>query len=202
MPKILTKSGDSLADLYEIEGSIAGIEELDSRELHLVHELGQTVFSERLGGTIRSGATGDLAQNTAFDVLFATAFPGIWRIVNIVVLADVTSRLSHAQVSVQNADSSREVPLFLWDSAQGVEVTARMVVAGAGAADFQVLVGSPLQLPSLGVGPGQRDRMPTLAFRGLTSGFGAGTVELTALIYVAFTHTGGLSSRGLPVPSW
>ena len=43
-----------------------------------------------------------------------------------------------------------------------------------------------------------------IAFRGVTSAFGAGTVVLTALIHIAFTHLGGNvpSNFGLPVPGW
>ena len=203
MSKILTKSGDSLADLYEVEGSIAGIEELETRELPIVHELGHTVFSERLGGIVRRANSGSIAQNVSFDVILATGFPGIWRIVSVVVMTTDVARVTRAQVSIGNADDGREVPIFVWDTTLGTSAPVRIVENGGvvGDLDFLFPLGS-LQVPSLGVGPGQRDQMEQLVLRGLTAGFGAGTVNIIALIYVAFTHAGGLSSRGLPIPSW
>ena len=45
MVKILSQAGISLADLYNVEGSIAGIEQLDTRELPIVHEMSGTIFS-------------------------------------------------------------------------------------------------------------------------------------------------------------
>ena len=204
MSKILTRSGESLADLYEVEGSIAGIEQLETRELPIVHEMGSTVFSERIGGIIRRADPGALTQNNAFDTTLATNFPGVWRVINVTLLATVAARVSHVQVSLRDADSGREVPLVAWDSGSDIEILVRIVENGGAAANqlFLRVLGTPPYLPVLAFGAGQRDQVQEIVFRGATLGFGAGTVDVTALIYVAFTHAGGLSSRGLPIPSW
>jgi len=67
MPKVLGQVGVSLADAYDIEGSIAGVDELVTRDVSLTHDMAATIFSERVSTAIRRSATAALAQNTLFD---------------------------------------------------------------------------------------------------------------------------------------
>jgi len=202
MVKVLSQSGDSLADLYDVEGSIAGIEQLETRELPIVHEMGATVFSERLSGFIRRSVTGNVAQSTSFNITMAGLPNGIFRILGLAVLVDTVGRTAFVQVALRSIVGGREIPVFVWDTDNNVTSDILIVDDDAAAAVFGYLVPGPNLLPSLGVGVGQRQRVgEEIVMRGSTSAFGAGNVELTLLVYLGLTHT-GISNRGLPVPSW
>lgn len=203
MVKILSQAGASLADVYDVQGSVAGIDQLETRELPIVHEMGSTVFSERLSGNHRRQVTAALAQSTAFDVVLTDFGQGnVQRILGVSVLANFSSRIARAMVAIRDPIDERELPIFVWDTANDAESVIRIVDNGAAAVDMSVLIPNPLILPSMLLGDGQPDQMPDIAFRGVTSAFGAGTVVLTLLIYHVFAELGGVSSHGLPVPSW
>lgn len=204
MVKILSQAGSSLADTYNVEGSIAGIDQLETRELPIVHEMGGTIFAERLSGGMDRRTTGAIAQNTDWDIILTGLgrFPS--RILGIFVFSDDASRLSHATVSVRDPLDEREVPIFAWDTGEAV-VTVRIQDDGAAVAN-EVALNNVLNVaaatPSLLIGTDQPAPIDQMAFRGRTSGFGAGTVVVTMLMYKAFSEIGGISSRGLPLPSW
>ena len=206
MVKILSQSGNSLADVYDVEGSIAGIEQLETRELPIMHEMGATIFSERLSGEIVRLPTGDLAQSTGFDVILTSPPVGIYRVLGVVVLADTAARTLIAQVAVRDITTGREMPFFVWSSVTDSEASIRIVEnGGAAAAQTIMRTSDNLQMPSLGIAEGQPRRVgEEIVLRGQTNAFGAGTVEVIALVYLASGEVsqGALSSRGLPVPSW
>ena len=204
MPKVLAQAGVSLADVYDIEGSIAGVDQLLSSEVVLSHEMGGTVFSERLVGSIERLQTGAVAQNTAFDLTLVTPPAGIFRIVAVYVQADLSARTSFVQVSLRDPTTEREIPIFIWQVTNDLQSSIRIVENGGAAGTAAALIqASPTGIPSLGVGAGQRVRVgEEIVCRGLTSGFGAGTVVHTMLIYLAVASVPGLPSVGLPVPGW
>jgi len=208
--KILSQSGKSLADLYDVQGSIAGVEELDSREVTLVHEMGKTLFAERFFTVIRLLESGDVLQSVAFNVVISNLPQQPWRILGIAVMADATTRLATASVSLQakTSGNSREYPIWSWDVVNDTEQTVRWSNDGAGVANTVFLIPSaPLtMLPNISAGQLQPhpDGVQNIALRGKTSNFGAGTVEVRLLLHIGTADAGGgsLSSRGLPVPSW
>ena len=205
MVKVLTQSGDSLADIYDVEGSIAGIEQLETRELGILHEMGGTVFSERYSQAIRRLTTGDIAASASFNIVATDLPAGPFRIFGIFVFVDTASRILMAAVSLRNPTTGREIPLFVWDSGDDIQVRARLVQDGAAVGSVTSLrsVQNQEALPGMGNGFGQPQQVNELAFRGVAEAFGAGTVECTALVHVGFSQIRpGLSSRGLPVPSW
>lgn len=200
--KILSQSGNSLADIYDVKGSIAGIEQLETRELPIVHELGATIFSERLNGQMQRRTSGDILQSTTFDIEFDLVH-SITRILGLCVNTDNSGRIATAAVYIRNAADDREVPIFLWE-AGGPTIAARYRDNGAAAAATTMLanMGDVGILPNLLFGPGQPAGTSAMALRGLTTAFGAGTVEISMTFYRAFALITGLSSRGLPVPGW
>lgn len=203
MSKVQAQAGSSLADIYDVKGSIAGIENLETRDLPIVHEMGATVFSERLSGNHRRQVTASLAQSTAFDSVLADFGQGnAQRILGVTVLADFSARVDRVMVAIQDPIAEREVPIFVWDTANDATSVIRIVDNGAAAADMAYFIPNPLILPNMLLGPGQPDQMPNIVLRGQTSAFGAGAVVLTLLIYHVFAELGGVSSHGLPVPSW
>ena len=205
MVKILAQAGNSLADIYDVEGSIAGIDQLETRELPIVHEMGGTVFSERFSGNIRRAATAALAQNTAFDVVLQDFGATVQRVLAVSVFTDtVAGRVDNAMVAVRDPGDDREVPIWHWDTAVDADLAIRIVDDGA-AAQARIFL-RPVTLlgglPNILTGVDQPRSVQEIAFRGLTSGFGAGTVTLFLVLHVCFSQVGGLSSRGLPIPSW
>jgi len=202
MVKILSQAGNSLADIYDVEGSIAGIDQLESRELPIVHEMGATVFSERVSGNIRRLTTGAILQSTTFDLTLTAVGDNVTRALGLLVLADVAGRINMAQVAIRDPDSGREVPIFIFDATFDDEKEIRIVEEGGGAATQIALIGHPLLLPNFLVGADQPQPLNEVVCRGITTGFGAGTVTLVMLMYNAFAQIGGVSSRGVSIPSW
>jgi len=203
MVKILSQAGMSLADVYDVVGSVAGIDQLESREVSLVHEMGGTLVSERMSSFIRRTATNNILQSVTWDITVGDLPDGMSRILSVAVFCNVTARISHAQISVREPVGGREVPCWAWDSAIDDEITIRLQDNDGAVADFFLLRPDVmLNLPGMLFGGGQRQQVPDFAFRGETAAFGAGNVTTVALVQLAFTHTGEISSFGLPVPSW
>jgi len=200
-PKVLSKSGDSLADVYDVVGSIAGIEELLSQEVQLVHGMGETIFSERLSGQMVALSSGALAQSLTWNVNFS--FPEHSRVLAMAVVSNVAGRVDNAQVSILSgpAVDNMEVPVWAWDNA-GQNLTCRVLIGGA-VVTVNMLISEMIPvIPNLLVGQDAPRPASAISFRGGTTAFGAGTVETQVLFYLAFPQVAGLSSRGLPVPGW
>jgi len=206
MAKILGQSGKSLADLYDVEGSIAGIEELDAESVKLVHDMGPTIHSEQLTTQIFRAVMADTAQNLEVDTIFA-GLPGpLSRIYGVACIIDTTARMANYVVSVESAADGQDFPIWAWDGTN--EDTFRFNDAGAGAAQTIFLRAAPeyTNMPNmrLGVNAGNgADSVERVVCRGLTAGFGAGDVSVTTLLYMAMpTGDVGISNVGLPPPSW
>jgi len=200
MPKILSQSGITLADTYDVEGSIAGIEQLNSEDVSLVHEMGSTIFSERFSATIRRNVTGNINQSTAFEALISDFPADPTRILGIGVLSDTIARTSIASVMVQSDVASRELPIWVWDGTN--EDSVRFFDVTVGNKTLLRPIPAFTLLPNMITGTFQPQRVENVILRGTTSAFGAGTLELTLLVYIAFASVGGISSQGLPIPSW
>lgn len=202
--KILSRAGVSLADTYDVRGSRAHVQLLEPREVTLVHEMGGTINSERIGSFIRRGTTTALLQSATFDILLQNLPDGIWRILGVQIFANVIARVATAAVLLRDPTSEREIPLLAFDAANDTETAIRMEDDGLGiATHFLLNTSSPFLSPGLGVGTGQRQQVNELVLRGVTAAFGAGTVNIRMIIQIAFTHVGGgLSSIGLPLASW
>ena len=207
--KILSQAGTSLADIYDVEGSIAGLEELDSDAVKTVHEMGQTVFSERFRTRLIVLSTGAIAQSTTFAINFTLGIVPIARILGAEVMSTTTARLTQANLNIgtQVAGDETEIPFWSWQTGAGDDfekLVLNRISGGAVSTKVRYIPGQPLGHPYMAIGDGQPDTVAsTIEFRGITSAFGAGTITLSALIYLGFpAASSGLSSRGLPVPSW
>lgn len=209
MSKILAQTGVSLADVYDIEGSIAGVDKLSSDEVILVHEMGATIFSERIAGRIIRLDSGVVNQNDTWDIQ-STGLPATpFRILGVTVFADVGSRVNHTTLSLRVSQDDQEMPIWVYNQDCGScgVTTSRFQDDGQLLAQHNILtpVAGVTNFPTMMFGNTARigDQIPTLAWRGNASGFGAGDVEAIALIQIAFAiDAGGLSSKGLPLPSW
>ena len=204
MSKILAQSGTSLADVYDIEGSIVGVEELNAAEVQTVHEMGHTLWAERFGTNIARFATGDLAASVEWNILIDTLPTTPFRIYGVSVFADVSARANTVTVLARDPISDREFPIWNWDLDTDIFVDMR-IADQAAVGVLQELVPTrdqQVRTPITLTGVDQPQRVPNVSFRGLTTAFGAGTVEHTLLIYFGFAQIGGISSHGLPLPGW
>ena len=212
MVKILSRAGVSLADIYDVKGSIAGIDQLETRELPIVHEMGATIFSERYSTTIRGIETGDIAQNITFEIALTNLPQSPTRLLGLQVLTDVGARILRCALSVTNpigaiggGGGAQDMPIWVWDATNALFETATIFNDGA-SGNLDVLISHPASMlaPIMVGGLGQnRDMVTNLRLQGRTTGFGAGTVAITALLYLGFAFdTTGLSSFGVPFPSW
>lgn len=205
MVKILSQTGMSLADIYDIKGSIAGVDQLISNEVTLSHEMGATIFSERFQTTFRRTTTPGLAQNLSWDIVFTDLPDFVTRVLAVSVIANAAARVSTANVSLRDPVAERELPIWAWDAGVDEELTVRIQENADPIQNLTMLRPRvKLDMPSMLTGASQAQRIPDISFRGTTLGFGAGTVTTIVLIYLGFTHIGasGISSFGLPVPSW
>jgi len=203
--KILSDSGKSLADTYDVEGSIAGIERLESEDVTLVHEMGGTIFSERFSTFIRRAVSGDISQGISFNTILTDLPAGVFKILGVFVTVDETTRMTSCVVSVRSAVSGREIPIWQWDVAHDDETAVRFSLDGAAAGTVIMLrpiVPLAGGFPVIVASAGQPQRNEEVAFRGIASAFGAGTVEASLELLVGFSQVGGISSRGLPIPGW
>jgi len=201
--KVLGKAGVSLADVYDVKGSIAGVDQLNSEEVSLTHEMGATIFSERLQGFLFRLTSGDILQDISFDITLTINLP-IYRVLSVYVQADAGQRLTRAQVSLRQTQGGREIPMFIWAVNNDNESTIRIVENGAAVGiDSALIQVSPATMPIIGLGSDQPALVgDEIVLRGTSSSFGAGTVECVALVYIA--NPQGVIQRGvgLPVPSW
>jgi len=201
--KILADAGKSLADIYNVVGSIAGIEHLETHTLPIVHEMGGTVFSERFSTLLIRSPGAAIAQNLGFNFILDSLPPFPFRIYGVQVFIDVTARMLIASVAVQNPINEREMPIWHWDSATDIETRIAYDDDGAGPSTHIFLQPAANSfIPHMMAGTGQPQETPNLAFRGVSAGFGAGTVQAVLLLHIGFSEVKGLSSYGLPIPSW
>lgn len=201
MGKILSKSGDSLADVYDVRGSIAGVEELLSEEINLVHEMGATIFNERLSARMVLLTTGAIAQNVKWNVNFSATETS--RILGVVVLSSSPAEVNRAQLSVTSppALDNTDVPFFVWAAGEPTQVID-VLIDGTVEGLQALLPATPANVPNLLIGFDSPRAAATLSFRGSMTAFGAGTAVVRAIVHLAFPSRSGLSSRGLPIPGW
>ena len=204
MVKILSQSGDSLADIYDVEGSIAGIDHLETHELPIVHEMGATIFSERYSTQIRRIVVAPVAQNISFSQNLTDLPIMPSRLLSVAMITDDGARISALTLVARDPVSLQDVPIWVWDPT--VFVPIRLQDDGAAVATFDLLLGTASHnfTPNMVAGRGQEPNMVSgLTLRGITTGFGAGTVFVRGLLHLALASNRlGLSSRGLPIPSW
>jgi len=201
--KILSDAGKSLADIYDVAGSVAGIEHLETHDLPIVHEMGGTVFSERFSTLLIRSPSPAIAQNLGWNVELNALPPFPFRIYGVQVFIDTTARVLLASVAVANPVNNREMPIWNWDSATDIETRIAYDDDGGGAGTTLFL--QPVAanyIPHMMAGTGQPQETPNVFFRGVSAGFGAGTVQAVLLMHIGFSEVKGLSSYGLPIPSW
>jgi len=206
--KIQGPGGASLGPTYDVPGGAVQLRTLNDEDVSLTHEMGGTIFSERLGSSVRRLSVATIGQSTAFNATLQDLPRTPFRILSVLVFADSVARVDHVLVSLAQQDLQREVPLYTFDITNGTETIHQIVDNGGAVASQSFLLPTFTQLPALGIGTGQKDavsRMDALILRGVTAAFGAGTVTVVALVQVAFSDTTGqpvVRSRGLPIPGW
>lgn len=207
MGKILSQSGIALADQYQIEGSIVGVENLQTEDVSLVHEMGAAMASERMKQIqVLMEPTAPL-ENINFSLSSGNVADCPNRILHAAVYIPAANAgdITSCQLSIEDGSTGVNTVFFEFNDAQDDEGAIRWD-DGTGVADMLTLRGR-LTLPSLLIRPNIGSVMPSIRFAGKTSGFGAGTVAVAALIHLVrpaqlVPQPGQASSHGLPLPSW
>jgi len=208
MVKVLSQAGTSLADVYDVEGSIVGVEQLDATEVKAVHDMGGQIHSERTLGVLLRSATGDLDQTETFGAILGTFPDCIARVFGVTVLADTAGRMGHVSIAIRDRSNDREFPIWTWDSLNDTENIITWSNDGAAVGEFVQLVSLQRSLPSMIMRMGTGRQLAEFVFRGESLTFGAGTVEAFALIHLGrpvlneVATPGEPKSHGLPIPSW
>jgi len=204
--EVLSQAGTSLADVYDVEGSIAGIERLDIDEIKGVHDLGPQIHSERVLTFMLVATSGNIAQTLPFTAALAGFPDSINRVLSIFVVANTAARVSQASVEITDPASGAGQVLWNWDSVNDIEGG---VDVGGFLGQIALRPATPLVggVPNLITRTGVSGLMPSITLRGQTLTFGAGTVNVRAFIQVARPDRGNPapgepSSHGLPIPSW
>ncbi len=204
--KVLSQAGVSLADIYDVEGSIVGIDALDVEDIKGVHDLGPLIHSERLQTFMLRADSTAVAASTVWNISLAAIPDSINRLLSISVFADVGARVDHCQCSIGDPESGLDHVIWAWDSAVDSVINLREFGAVVNLLrPVTVLSGG---LPNLLTRTGASGtRMPNLIFRGVSTAFGAGTVRAQAMMQICRPDPGAPtpgepSSFGLPLPSW
>jgi len=203
--KVLGQVGVSLADQYDVKGSIVGVAELDAQDVKVVHDLSHTMLSERLSTRIIQTQSAALSQSQSFNLLIGPAeiapqLPGtVTRLLGVMVFADAT-RVSRVQCSINEPATALDLPFFVWDAS--IDLAVDVNIEGDLVTYFRPTHPLPWGAASLLCGLDQPQSTPAIAVRGITTAFGAGTVTITARFLIAFAASAGLSSYGVTVPSW
>jgi len=206
VPRILSKAGESLADVYDVEGSVIQVADLVTGELPIVHDMASTVMSERMHMTQLTATSGAVPQSANFGAQIANWVDVPTRIMSIAVIGDTASRLSHITIT-QRDDGGAEHPLLVWDSAQDVERICRIDLLGVGVSNNIIYAPSIPVSQVLMVRDGETSQMGTFIMNGTTTAFGAGSLEVLMCVLVArptrdTPAAGDAKSWGLPLPSW
>ncbi len=206
--KILSTTGISLADQYDVLGSSAPIGPLLSSEgVHLMHEMGGVIMAERLAAGFVH-ATADVPQLTNFTVELTPPLPQVpmLRILGIIVNQEESTDIQIDHLTVLARDdavfgSHSDMPMWVFDKTNIDDIR---MSPGDGTANLNCLrpQAEYTRLPFLMVGPTQRQQLAEIHLQGRTLGFGSGDRLITASVLFAFPQSEGLSSRGIPLPSW
>jgi len=204
MSRVLGQGGISLADTYDVDGSQVVVDELLAAEgVHLQENMGNRMWSERAVQFFLELSNGDVLQSVAWDIESTLGPNVIQRILNIQVIAE-SDRVERCGISLQDTNSEREIPLWAWETATDVSLPFRWSHDGAAAGEFILLQPRYNYLPNMMFPHGARSLIPRFVFRGIATAFGAGNIEVFALIQLARAEPTDRenSSYGLPVPGW
>jgi len=207
MVKILSQSGTSLADVYNVPGGVGAIDQLRTEEIILLHEMGGQIFSERLQSFPITMTTTAILQNVDFDIVAGGIPDSPNRILAIYVEVNAAGGLSFCQVGFTQPDGPVDVPLWKWDATVDGSADIRVAQGGAPANTLELIPSQQILVPNLMTRIGPTRAMPDLVFRGRSAGFGAGTVTANAHVLITRANPGAptpatSSSHGLPLPGW
>lgn len=203
--KIQGRAGHSMAACYDLRGSIAGLEEMDLATTVPVLEIDGRVFAERLQGAIRRLEIADIVASEVFNAEISNFPEGHWKLHGIQVITgsgEAASNINNLTVNLVSNDGLNEIPIWVWDD--GKAQINRISIAGAAAGNADFLdphLGYTLPPIIISNAPA-RGAMDSIFVRGIAQAFGAGEFDINVFFYLSHVHVTGISSFGLPVPSW
>jgi len=208
VPKVQSQAGVSLADVYDVEGSVAGVEEILSKDVNLFHEMGGEIMSERMHQTVLIATSGNVAQSSNFSRQILNFIDVPTRVLGVAAIGDVAGRMNNVAISIRTTEGS-EFPLLVWDDAQDQERIIRYDLDGVGVADMIAYIPDhPILTPTLLSRDGElTPTMLTFIMNATTSAFGAGNLVASMIVHVMRPSrdtpaAGDARSYGLPLPGW
>jgi len=207
MVKILSTVGSSFSDSYDIVGSSLPITEINAIEgISLSHNMADVQFSERMSGRIVRIEAAGVLQSADFNAVTTTLPPVPCRILGACILTDVEARVARAGLYLRDPTpgAEQEFPIANFDdSLSPLGVNTRMQDDGDAVGNTLELLNCLFTpMASMTLGDGQPETVPDFALRGTTPAFGAGTVDIIGLLYIAFAQAQGLRSLGVKIPGW
>lgn len=207
--------GHSLARIYDTVATKLNLKRIYGEDVGLTHDMGWVAFSEAFRLGIRTVAASNVAQSTAFGTVTTDLPEGPFRIMGIQVICETTTTVSNVTVSARRSDGAIEFPLFIWDATSDIEVTSRFN-PGPGTGDNILLMPTEsaqvadLPVTLLQQSPGApriraANVIDDLSIRGTTTAFGAGSVDVTAIVFLALLagpNSEVSGPQGIPFPSW
>lgn len=215
MARSQSAGGSSLASIYDTKGTaLAANAEIMGGEIALTHDMGALLFAEAYRVQVfRIEVTG-VSQSSTFGETLDDLPASPFRVMGMVVFTTVgADSFITASLMVRDRDDQMEVPLFIWEFADGQSTVRFEPGDPFGVAGYTVLNQAPTNISQqtqylmqgTKTNPDGTLGVSSLSLRGSTDSFGAGTVGLHANIVIASANapgSGALANRGLPIPGW
>lgn len=201
---VQSQAGETVTDVYDVRGGQAPIERIITADVQATHDMATTIASERFSMFIRRTPVAAVNQSSNINVTMTDLPAGVARILNVWVEVDDASRLDHLALSIQTSAPQRGMPFWIWDgtNADTVRMFGTVTDGVINNATLLRQAFTHTRLPLLLTHGDQPQAVPDIFMGGVSTAFGAGTVEVTLGVLLAFSAIGGISSRGLPIPSW
>lgn len=214
--KILGKSGESLGASYDVEGSQVAIKTLKDEEgVSLVHEMGGVQFSERLFMRILNWNTGALSASSSFYVRstsagWAASLPApaasvrIYSVQAMVETSDgFNGSVTRCSILAHDEDNDNDCPIWVYNGTAEVQLNMHLAGSAVTAWDVGTRQSNIGQMSPVMLQGGSRvGQIDELVLSGTMAAFGAGTRTVHAVVLIGSTDPEGLSSVGVPIPSW
>lgn len=211
MSKILAQTGMSLADSYDVEGSICDISDLLTKEgVNLTQEMGATIVSERMQSSFLELRADGILQSVAFNVVSDPLPDCVNRLLGACVIGTFSATgtgVSACSLAIRDNVTGREYPFWAFDTVAGLESAIFWSDDGAAVAEVSIVEPTISSLPEMVFRQGAAKLMPSIVFRGEMVAFGAGTPDVIAMIHLGRASAtapgaGEPRSHGLPMPGW
>ena len=215
MARSQSAGGSSLSSIYDTKGSaLAPSAEIMGQEIALTHDMGALLFAEAYRVQVVRLAATSISQSSNFEATTDDLPASPFRVMGFVVFSQQGSdSFVTCSLNIRDRDDQMEVPIFIWEFADGQSTVRFEPGDPFGVAGYTVLNQAPgnisqqtqYLMQGTKTNPDGTLGVSSLSLRGSTDSFGAGTAGIHANIVIASANapgSGALANRGLPLPGW